>query len=149
MGRGHVLVRQGGGALVGLQGLVRGGRPHVSLLELGEIPMVVPLHLVVEHLRGGNGLVPRWSDQNRTRARGWGRLQALKQEHLIFRIFWRVSSFFLVPATHTRCCHAAKLASSPTLDVGAGCLPAKRGWAGCQADAFEASKTNTFAGEAQ
>lgn len=46
----HVLVGQGGRALVGLESFVCGGSPEVPLLKLCQIPQVVPLHLVVENL---------------------------------------------------------------------------------------------------
>lgn len=51
---GHVLMSQRRGALVGLQSLVRRVRTRVALLELREVPVVVPLHLVVEHLKAGS-----------------------------------------------------------------------------------------------
>ena len=63
VGGGHVLVRQRGRALIGLESLVRRPRPDIALLELREVAVVVPLHLVVENLAGGvgggGGLLPR------------------------------------------------------------------------------------------
>lgn len=43
------------GALVGLQSLVRRVRTRVALLEFRQVPVVVPLHLVVEHLKAESG----------------------------------------------------------------------------------------------
>lgn len=50
MGGGHVLVGKRGRALVGLESLVRRPRPDIALLELREVAVVVPLHLMVENL---------------------------------------------------------------------------------------------------